>query len=110
MNFRYYIFSGDSWVECRYDVYLKWNGKKYRSAFNELDDLNSGKIKAEKNMWAIKITENGAQRLLLSPFGKQVKLMTFDTFEEAEANLMCCEKAAEEDELNMSFEIVPVIE
>ena len=60
-------------------------------------------------MYAIKITENGAPRLLLSPFGKQVKLMTFDTFEEAEANLMCCKKAVEENELNMTFEIVPVM-
>jgi hypothetical protein len=67
-------------------------------------------LKDEENMYAIKITENGTPRLLLSPFGKQVKLMTFDTFEEAEANLMCCEKVAEEDGLNMSFEIVPVIE
>lgn len=43
MNYRYYIFSGDSWVDCRYDTYSKWNGKKYRSVFNVLDNLNSGK-------------------------------------------------------------------
>lgn len=61
-------------------------------------------------MYAIKITENGTQRLLLSPFGKEVKLMTFDTLEEAEANLMCCKEAVKTDGLNMQFEIVPVIE
>lgn len=47
MNFRYYIYNGESWVECGYNVYSKWNGKKYRSAKNVLDDLNSGKIKVE---------------------------------------------------------------
>lgn len=45
MNFRYYIFNGDSWVECAYKTYSTWLGKKYRSAFNVLDDLSSGKIK-----------------------------------------------------------------
>ena len=48
MNFRYYIFSGDSWVECKYDTYSNWKGKKYRSPFNVLDDLNSGKIEVEE--------------------------------------------------------------
>lgn len=48
MNFRYYIFSGTSWVECRYDAYSKWNGKKYKSPYNVLDDLNSGKIQVEE--------------------------------------------------------------
>lgn len=48
MNFRYYIFSGDSWVECGYDAYSKWKGKKYRSPLNVLDDLNSGKIEVEE--------------------------------------------------------------
>ena len=48
MNFRYYIFSGDSWVECGYNSYSNWKGKKYKSPFNVLDDLNSGKIEVEE--------------------------------------------------------------
>lgn len=48
MNFRYYVFSGSSWFECKYDRYVKWNGKKYKSPFNVLDDLNSGKIQVEE--------------------------------------------------------------
>lgn len=56
MNYRYYIYSGDSWVECRYDAYSKWNGKKYRSAFNVLDDLNSGKIKVEEKLYQVGTT------------------------------------------------------
>ena len=56
MNYRYYIFSGDSWVECRYDAYSRWNGKKYRSTFNVLDDLNSGKIKVEEKRYVVGTT------------------------------------------------------
>lgn len=56
MDFRYYIFSGDSWVECRYDAYSKWNGKKYRSVFNVLDDLNNGKIKVEEKRYVVGTT------------------------------------------------------
>lgn len=48
MNFRYYIFSGNSWFECGCDLYSDWKGKKYKSSFNVLDDLNSGKIEVEE--------------------------------------------------------------
>lgn len=54
MNYRYYIFSGNSWVECRYDAYSKWNGRKYRSAKNVLDELNSGKIQVEESKKELK--------------------------------------------------------
>lgn len=48
MNYKYYIFSGNSWIECTYDTYSKWGGKKYRSSKNVLDELNGGKIQVEE--------------------------------------------------------------
>lgn len=48
MNFRYYIFRGDSWVECGYNSYSSWKGQKYKSPYNVLNDLNNGKIKVEE--------------------------------------------------------------
>ena len=48
MKFLYYIFINGLWFECEYDLYLKHYGKKYKSPFNVLDDLNNGKIKVEE--------------------------------------------------------------
>ena len=48
MKFLYYVFINGSWFECEYDLYLKHYGKKYKSPFNVLDDLNNGKIKVEE--------------------------------------------------------------
>ena len=48
MKHRYYIYKNKTWIECEYNTYSKWNGKKYRSVINVLDDLNSGKIQVEE--------------------------------------------------------------
>lgn len=60
-------------------------------------------------MYAIKMTDkNGESRLLHSPFNldKVKPVMTFDEIEEANANLAVCKNVAEEDGLEMTFEVI----
>ena len=61
-------------------------------------------------MYAIKLNDNknGTSRLLVNAFNTEKKkpVMTFNTREEAEENMAYCIKAADEDELELTFEVI----
>lgn len=53
MNYLYYIYNGTTWVECTFNTYVDWKGKKYKSLSNVLNDLNNGTITVPEKKYLV---------------------------------------------------------